>query len=137
MPIEADILLAQGAYDSGGGVSALAVGWQIRPPEPGPWALVLVLRFPRDQIGTEHQLRVTLETEGGAPVEIDGEQVAVQNAVSVEGRADLDSPIVHSLGLSLLPLPLPPGQEFRFRLWVDGETRDHWIAHFRTTGEDD
>jgi len=137
MPIEADILLAQSAQDQGGGVSALGMGWQIRPPEPIPWALVLVMKASRDLIGTEYLLRVNLEMEDGSSVQEDSMAafVRVEWPYIPDGLTDegFISPVVQGLAFNLLPVPLEPNQEFRFRLWVDQETRDHWVAPFRTT----
>lgn len=137
MPIEADILLAQSAQEGDGGVSALGMGWQIRPPEPIPWALVLVMRASRDLIGVEHQLHVGLEMENGTqlPGGSLGALIQLDWSYVPEGLTDagLLSPVVHGLGFNLLPVPLEPSREFRFRLWVDQETRDHWTAPFRTT----
>lgn len=137
MPIEADILLAQSADDRGVGVSALGMSWQIRPPEPIPWALVLVMRASRDLIGKEHLLKVNLEMEDGSPVSPDSlaALVRVEWPYIPEGLTDagLVSPVVEGLAFNLLPVPLEESQEFRFRLWVDQETRDHWVAPFRTT----
>lgn len=136
MPIEANLLIAQSVQDTGVGISALGIGWQVRPPEPIPWAVFVVFRATRDLVGTTHAAAVALEYEGGKAVseelsrlldfEIEFEPEGLTNA-------DLASPVVRGFGTNLLPIPLEPGAEFRFRLWVDEETRDHWVAPFRTT----
>lgn len=59
----------------------------------------------------------------------------LEEEFEVTGRDDLEGPVVLSYGFNLMPVPLPPEQEYRFRLWVDDETRDHWVAHFRTSAE--
>jgi hypothetical protein len=134
MPIEANILLAQSALSGEAGVSALGMGWQVRPPEPVPWALVLVISASRDLIGGEHSAKVTLEAVGGSGVgetQIEFEEAEFTPAGLVD--ADLSQPVMTSFSLNLPPLHLEAGTEFHFRLWVDGETRDHWIVPFRTT----
>lgn len=148
MPFEADILLAQSTFDSGPATSALAIGWQVRPPQPLPWSLLVVLRASRDLVGTNHRFKVGLEREDGSQVvdlEEEGgpavsaaaaeEAAEMDEEFEVTGREDLKGPVVLSYGFNLLPVPLPPEQEYRFRLWVDDETRDHWVAHFRTSSE--
>jgi len=136
MPIEANVLIAQSVQETDSGVSALGIGWQIRPPEPVPWAVFVVFRATRDLIGTELSATVALEYEGGEAV---SEELAslldFDITLEPEGLAEagLISPVVRSFGTNLLPIPLEAGVEYRFRLWVDGETRDHWIAPFRTT----
>jgi hypothetical protein len=151
MPFEADILIAQSTFDYGSSTSALAIGWQIRPPQPLPWGLVVVIRASRDLIGTKHTFNVVLEREDDAEI-VDLQEEAAGSAVSAEiadeaaeidhefevtGRDDLKGPVVLSYGFNLLPVPLPPEREYRFRLSVDDETRDHWVAHFRTSGDSD
>lgn len=148
MPFEADILIAQSTFDFGPATSALAIGWQIRPPQPLPWGLLVVIRASRDLIGTTHRFKVGLEREDGSGIvdirEEGGPAVSPEAAeqsaeldeeFEVNGRDDLKGPVVLNYGFNLLPVPLPPEQEYRFRLWVDDETRDHWVAHFRTSGE--
>jgi hypothetical protein len=136
MPFEADILIAQSAYDADPGVSALAIGWQIRPADPIPWAVLISLRATRDLIGTDHTLRVQLEREDGSPVlEDEVKEVEFEVEFDVQGLSDVVAPINLNFGFNLLPVPLPPDEEFRFRLLVDGESRDHWVAHFRTYSE--
>jgi hypothetical protein len=147
MPFEADILTAQSTFAYGSSTSALAIGWQVRPPHPLPWSLLIILRASRDLIGTKHRFQVGLEREDGSVVDLDDEagtamstEVAEEAAeisqeFEISGREDLRSPVVLSYGFNLLPVPLPPEREYRFRLWIDDETRDHWTAHFRTSGE--
>lgn len=136
MPIEADLIIAQSVEGAQGRVSALGMGWQVRTPEPTPWAILLILRASRDLIGTEHVAHISLEREDGSPVD-DGlaELLSIELQFTPEGRTEdgLISPVVRGFGFNLLPIPLEPGVEYRFRLWVDGETHDHWIASFRTT----
>jgi len=133
--IEADLLIAQSAHEVQGSVSALGMGWQVRSPEPLPWAVVLILRSTRDLIDTEHTARVALETEDGSPVGTEFAELAeVEMDFTPDGITDegFVSPVIQAFAFNLMPIPLEPNQEFRFRLWVDGETRDHWVAHFRT-----
>lgn len=136
MPIEADLIIAQSAHETSAGVSALGMGWQVRPPGPLPWALVVILRASRDLIDTEHPVRIQLEREDGQPMaEGLAELVTLEFDLTPTGLTEdgLASPVVVSHGFNLLPVPLEPATEYRFRLWVDGDTRDHWVANFRTT----
>jgi hypothetical protein len=136
MPFEADLIIAQSLQSTDGGVSALGMGWQVRDPEPVPWALVLLIHASRDLIGTEHAAQVRLEKADGSEVdETLIEMTGVDLEFVPEGitEAGLTSPVVRGYGFNLFPVPLEPGTEFLFRLWVDGETRDHWVAHFRTS----
>lgn len=138
MLIEADILLAQSAEQvSPVTVSALGMGWQVRPPAPIAWALVIVIRASRTLIGTDHQSEVALERRDGLIVTNEGGEAAEFDfPFTPEGlpsETGLITPLVMAYGFNLPPLPLEPGQEYFFRLRVDGETREHWVAPFRTS----
>lgn len=136
--IEADILLAQSAqYSAEGGISALGIGWQVRSPEPVPWAVMVVLRGSRDLIGSTHAAVVILERASGVPVTDNaGNPLTIDFEFAPDGipsEAGLITPILGTFCFNLPPLPLEPATEFFFRLRVDGETREHWVAPFRTT----
>ncbi|HEY2478530.1 MAG TPA: hypothetical protein VGI17_07355 [Solirubrobacterales bacterium] len=133
MAIEADIILAQAAQDGGAGVSALGMGWQVRPPDPIPWALVIVLQAGREHLGHDHAGAVELERADGE--EMPDLQLRIEFEFTPEGLDDpaITQPVVRAVALNMPPIPLPEGTEFRFRLSVDGETKDHWVAPFRTT----
>lgn len=136
MSIEADLIVAQSAQETEAGISALSMAWQVRPPSPIPWALVVVLRASRDLVGTEHQATIKLEREDGQPMDEGlADLMTLEFNLTPKGLTDrgFTSPVVESHGFNLLPIPLEPATEYRFRLWVDGETRDHWVANFRTT----
>lgn len=136
MPVEAQIVLGSAAQEGPHGVSALGLGWQIRPPEPIQWAVVVVIYAPRELIGKELPAKLVLEDYEGAVITTDGKPCQVQFDAETSGITEgLETPVVHPFSFSLPPLRLEPDQEYRFRLWVDGETRDHWIAPFRTTSE--
>ena len=119
-----------------GGISALGMGWQVRGPEPTPWAVVVILRSSRDLIGKEHVANISLEREDGDPMaEGLAEMMEIEFPFTPDGLTEdgLISPVVRGFGFNLLPIPLEPGVEYRFRLRIDGETHDHWTASFRTT----
>lgn len=136
MSIEANLIIAQSTQETEAGISALTMAWQVRPPRPIPWGLVVVLRASRDLIGTSHPVQINLEREDGQPMKEGlAELMTLEFDLTPGGLTEdgLTSPIVESHGFNLLPIPLEPATEYRFRLWVDGETRDHWVANFRTT----
>jgi hypothetical protein len=137
MPIEANLIIAQSVLDTDeGGVSALGMGWQVRAPEPIPWALAVIVQSSRDLIGTEHVAKISLEREDGSPIDEGlAEIMEIEFPFTPAGRTEdgLLSPVVRGYGFNLLPIPLEPGVEYRFRLQIDGETHDHWTASFRTT----
>jgi hypothetical protein len=142
MPIEADMMLAQVAGVQNGLLTVIGAGWVVRGPTAqagGPAALALTIRVPRDQIGVQHQLRLELldsddeivvipPPDGPGPMIIESEF----GAQGVESP-DVTIPITVAMGVNLPPFPLARGSEYRWRAYIDGETRDSWTLPFRTT----
>jgi hypothetical protein len=138
--IEANILLAQSSeYSAEGGVSALGIGWQVRPPEAIAWALIVLVAAPRSRNGETLSCAISLERAGGEPVtDPQGTPLTVAFVFEPSGfppESGLVSPILGSFSLNLPPLALDVETEYAFRLQIDGESRDHWVAPFRTMTE--
>ena len=123
MGIEADLVIAQSAQESEGTVSALGMGWQVRPPEPIPWALVIIIRATRDLIGRTYP---GIRRPDDTPLHADlADLLRFDFPIVPEGMTDanLVSAVVRGYAFNLLPVPLEPGVEYCFRLWVEGETQ--------------
>ncbi len=126
------------AATSGGDLSLLGGGWQVRPARAVmPAAIAIVVRIPRKQAGT-HDIRLELQDMDGAIVDIpppDGPgPLVIESSVGVSGLKDpkLRTPLLAHYAVNLPPFPLPPGREFQWRLHVDGKTRPAWTLPFRT-----
>jgi len=91
---------------------------------------------PREFIGKELAGEIVLEDYDGTIILADEQPCRFGFDIDPSGIVEgLESPVVHPFAFNLPPLRLEAGREYRFRLSVDGETRDHWIAPFRTTSE--
>jgi len=138
MPMTATVILATSAQLEGSHLSLLGGGWTVRRPDPVPSAVAVLVMIPRDQMGTHHA-HLELRYADDTPVMLDtleGPQtLAVETDFSAQGLDDpaLSTPLDAGFVINLGPLPLPPGREFLWRLHIDGETRDEWVARFRTT----
>lgn len=138
MPIEADMMLCEAATLSGGHLSLLGAGWQVRPaPALTSCAIAVVLKVPRKQAGT-HDLRLELLDYDGdlvnvAPPNGPGEMV-IEAQVTIGGLKDprLRTPLLSPFAVNLPPFPLEADREYQWRLHVDGKTRPAWTLPFRT-----
>jgi hypothetical protein len=137
MPVEAHMMLGTAAWLEGNSLTLIGAGWTVRPPDPFPMAVAVVLYFPRDQQGV-HTTRLELLYASGEPVLFDtpdGPQPLVyDNELDITGLDDpnLTTPLDSGFVVNLPPHPLPRGREYVWRLSVDGG-RKHWTVPFRTT----
>jgi hypothetical protein len=141
MPIEADMMLCESATLSGGSLSMLGAGWQVRPAPPlTQSAIALILRIPRKQAGV-HDVRLELLDYDGNLVSVEppggpGEMV-IEGQLIVGGLKDpeLKTPLLGAFAVNLPPFPLEAGREYQWRLHVNGKTRMPWTLPFRTMSQ--
>jgi hypothetical protein len=138
MPIEADMMLCESATLSGGSLSLLGAGWQVRPGLPiTQSAVAVILKVPRKQAGA-HDLRLELLDYEDNLVSIDPPQgpgeMVIEGQIVVAGIKDpsLKTPLLGAFAVNLPPFPLEAGREYQWRLHVDGKTRTPWTLPFRT-----
>jgi hypothetical protein len=139
MPIELDMMLAQIAGMQDDSLVIFGAGWMVRPPAAmGPTAIACVVRIPRDQPG-QHQLRIELLDSEDQIVVIDPPEgpgpmiLETEFAAGGLDRPDLTVPFSAPVAFNVPPFPLARGREYRWRAYVDGETRESWTLPFRTT----
>lgn len=138
MPIELDMMLADAVAMQDGHPVIVRPGWMVRAPRAGLTAIAFVVRVPRDQRG-KHQIRLELLDSDDQIVVIDPPDgpgpVILEEEFEANGLDDpnLTTPFSVAGGINLPPFPLGRGREYRWRAYVDGETRDSWTLPFRTT----
>lgn len=148
MTISVAMILASVAQVQEGRLIVVGGGWSVRHPEPeGTAAIGLMLYVPREMLGKTISTRVVLEDAASGeevavvPLKEDDEPmgdpagIEIQGDITPTGLDDpaLTSPLVVPLAATLPPFRLPPGQEFRWQLYLDEETRPEWGLAFRTT----
>jgi hypothetical protein len=138
MAVELDMMLGTVVALDEAGLTVMGAGWMVRPPGSiaGPSAIGCIVRIPRDQPGM-HQIRVELLDSDGDIVVVNPPDGPGPLVFEVEfqagGLAGLTIPFTAPIGFQLPPFPLPRGSEYRWRAFVDGETRESWTLPFRTT----
>ena len=120
-------------YISGGGWNSTLGG-----VEAVPSGLALLIDVPWDMTNTDLDIRVTLLTEDGQGVVVEGP--AGPQPVAMGGIAQVGRPAGHPLGtpvtlpmaMNMGPLPLPSGVRFTWELTINGEHREDWRVSFGT-----
>jgi hypothetical protein len=138
MPWHVTLLLADAAQAVDNKLYILGGGWSIRGPEPTPSALAVHLKVPWEEANERHQLRVELLDGEGKPVvlgeESEDQPLAFDGDFEVGRRPELalGTPIDLSFALNLAPFPLVPGQQYEWRLSIDGHHEADWRVAFNT-----
>jgi hypothetical protein len=148
MTISVAMILASVAQVQEGRLVVVGGGWSVRDPEPeGAAGIGVVLYVPREMLGKTISTRLVLEDAASGeeiavvPLKEDGEPMGDPGGIEIHGDIEavglndptLTTPLVVPLTVTLPPFRLPPGQEFRWQLYLDGETRPEWALAFRTT----
>ena len=118
-------------YVSGG-------GWTQTSPTPSPSAIAMLIDVPWDQTnkplpfhlslrGAEGQAVMQQGPMGPVPVEVGGE-FEVGRPVGVAPG----TPITIPLAINIPPIPLAPGQRYRWELTVSGRSEENWHLAFST-----
>ena len=125
-------MLADSAQESGGKLYILGGGWSVTGPEIPPSALALKIDVPWDQANRPHMWRLSLLSEDGIPVEIEGQPIRIEGQFEVgqpPGAAPgsyIDVPIAVNLG----SLPLARGRRYVWQLVIDDESSPDWDREF-------
>lgn len=107
-------------------ISVIAHTWSVIGPKVGPTAVAASLRVPAGLV--VHFKMALLDDDGHEVIPViqgDATAPAVQAGLPAGTLADVSIPILVG------PLPqLQPGRSYEWRLWVNGETHDHWRKPF-------
>lgn len=134
--MRATILLADAAQACDGKLYILGGGWNITGPAPAPSAIAILVEVPWDRTNVRMPWRLEL-------VDADGNEVMVQGpmgeqAIKLEGELEVGRPpgvkpgthLPIPLAINIGPLPLEPGGQYQWKLYIDGETQEHWDVTF-------
>ena len=137
--MKAILILADAGQAAEGKINALGAGWSVIGSPTPPMALLVFIDCPWDQTNVKHAFTIDLVDADGHPVNVGqgplGEPVHLQLGGEFEtGRppgTPPGTPLRQSMAVNVGPgIPLTPGQKYEFRLTIDGETTDSWLASF-------
>lgn len=136
--MRATVLLADAAsQDNSGKIHALGIGWSVTNTPTPPCALIVMFRVPWHGSNERHSFALKLVDADGRPVTVD--QGGQEAPVGVEGHFEVGRPPGLPAGTELdqnLCIPmgggwaLTPGSSYEWRLDVDGEHQEDWVARF-------
>ena len=122
------MLLAHSAHlDQAGTVHALGLGWTTTITAAPQHALIVFVDVDWSEIGASFPIRAELVDGDGNPVASTEENVinASRHPVHPEGTS-VTIPFVATIP----PLTLAAGQRYQWRVRIDGEMHEEWLAGF-------
>jgi hypothetical protein len=134
----AHLMLADHVAVAGGKFYISGGGWTVRPAQPIQWALALEMRVPWHDNNRRFRFALDLVDADGQPVSNDtpagSEPVRGEGEFTATAGPGLKpgSELIGLVPMNLPPLPLPPGQQFEWKLTIDGQTREEWRVGFMT-----
>jgi hypothetical protein len=130
-----------GQNEATGKLNILGAGWSVTTTQANGLtpnsALAVFVEVPWDRCNRELRLSMALVTEDGQPVAVptaDGHQPLVITqplVIAPVPGAPNGSTGHHAMMINFQGgLPLSPGRWYKWRVTVDGESRDDWEARF-------
>lgn len=130
------MLLADAAQVANGKLYLLGGGWSITGPQVPPMAVALKIDVPWNEANRRHSWKLSLVDGDGQAVQVpgpEGPQEVFAGGEFEVGRppglaegSDIDLPLAVNMG----PLPLPAGNRYAWRLWIDDDTHADWVRPF-------
>jgi hypothetical protein len=132
--MRAIVLLAHsGHLDKSGTVHALGLGWTTCPTPTPQHVLIVFVEVEWSEIGRSFPIRAELVDGDGSRVAHTEENVikARRHPVHPEGTA-VTIPFIATIP----PLNLKVGQRYQWRVSIDEEMHEDWLAGFTVTGDE-
>jgi len=133
--MRAIVLLAQsGHLDKSGTVHALGLGWTTSPTPTAQHVLIVFVEVQWSEIGAAFPIRAELVDSDGARVAHTEENVinARRHPVHPEG-----TPVTIPFIATIPSLNLEVGQRYQWRVLIDDEMHEDWLAGFTVTDTPD
>jgi hypothetical protein len=132
------MMLADSGQEVGGKLYILGGGWSVTGPHPAPSAVIIKIDIPWNDANTRHHFRLALRDADGEPFVLSNADT--ESPVMIEGHFETGRPPGTPPGTDLdfcfvanVPaLPLPAGERFEWRLWIDDQTEEDWNRSFFT-----
>jgi len=131
--MRAIVLLARSAeLDQGGTVHALGVGWTTAPTPVAQHALLIFVEVDWAELGRTFPIRAELIDSDGARVAYTehGTIKATHRPVHPKG-----TPVTIPFIATIPRLNLTVGQRYQWRVMIDDEMHEDWLAGFTVTDE--
>lgn len=130
--MRAIVLLARsGHLDNSGTLHALGLGWTTSPTPTAQHVLIVFVEVAWSETGTEFPIRAEL-------VDGDGNRVAQTEQSVINARRQPihpeGTPVTIPFIATIPPLNLASGQRYQWRVTIDGQMHEDWLAGFTVTG---
>lgn len=122
---------------------ALGLGWSMTGVPTSPIALVVFIKVPWDQSNIKHSIKIELVDGDGHLAQVVQDPSSGQTGqIVIEGDFETGRPpglpagtaIDQQMAVQLGPLILPPNQTYEWRMSINGEHHEDWVASFFVHG---
>ena len=124
------LLAHSGHLDKSGTLHALGLGWTTCPTPTAQHALIVFVEVDWSEIGRSFPIRADL-------VDGDGNRVAQTEESTINARRHpvhpAGTPVTIPFIATVPPLNLIVGQRYQWRVTIDGEMHEDWLAGFTVT----
>jgi Family of unknown function (DUF6941) len=136
--MKVNLLLADHADAVGGKLYINGGGWTVIGPQPGPFAIAMLIEVPWDQTNTKHRVLLELLDADGNAVEVasddESEPIKVESILEVGRPPGMKpgTPLAVPFAVNFGPIPLEAGVHYVWRLSIDGHSEEDWNLTFST-----
>jgi hypothetical protein len=135
--LKASLMLADHAQAVGGKLYICGGGWSVTGPEPSPSAIAVEVKVPWLDMNRDHAFRIELVDGDGQPFEVETPEDGMQ-PLTIDGTFQVTpapgikpgSELAALVAINLPPQMLTPGQQYEWRLSINGKTNENWRAAF-------
>jgi hypothetical protein len=132
------MMLADFAQAINGKLYIMGGGWSITGPTPSPCAIAVKVEVPWNETNRKHNLKLELQDSHYLPVSVPAP--AGNSPLIISGDFEVGrppgitpgSPIDATFAFNIGPVPLSPGEHYKWKLSIDGLTNDSWELSFST-----
>ncbi|MCW2691340.1 MAG: hypothetical protein JWR37_6230 [Mycobacterium sp.] len=129
--MRAIVLLAQsGHLDRNATVHALGLGWNTTPTPTSQHVLIVFVEVEWAELGAEFPIRAEL-------IDSDGSQVASTDDSVIKAKRQpvhpKGTPVTIPFIATIPPLKLKVGERYQWRVSIDNEMHEDWMAGFTVT----
>ena len=126
------ILMCDAVQVTAGKLFILGGGLGVIGPRPQQISVAVRIGVPWDKSQERHEWQLTLTDEDGRKVVVRDKPISLKGAFEA-GRPEGVAPgsdLWVPLGINFGALALPRGRRYTWRVYINGETSEHWNATF-------
>ncbi len=135
--MKASVILCDAAQAADGKLYILGGGWALTGPDPANFAVALDVKAPWSDAHARHTWRLDLIDADGNVADLGDGPVTLGGEFRVSPVIDSQPGMTLSwiFAVNFAAVPLAPGTQYQWSLWIDDEHGEDWYADFWTRPE--